>query len=343
MGKRERPDARHQSLPLSRNVQQLILHRLQMMKTPKQPVHLLDYRQENSSDLIVPKPAVLKSSGWNTVYFELHQQPVFATAEHEHTMHVLVCAGIDSSHVNAKGMRSLDGKQERERRGTGDIAIIPAGVTHRCSWDTPAQFIILALEPSLLQQIGQDWVNPDQIELTPRFMSETDGFIQSIFSTLKAEAEMGGIASHLLLDSLQTALAIHLLRNYCTTRPKLSTYTNGLSQAQLIRVTDYIKAYLHQDLKLDQIAAIAQLSPYHFLRLFKQSLGITPHQYILQQRLDKAKYLLQHSELSIAEIAVRTGFCDQSHLTRHFKRILGITPKQLLQTQFVSNIAERSQ
>ncbi|HEY9615994.1 MAG TPA: AraC family transcriptional regulator, partial [Microcoleaceae cyanobacterium] len=182
--------------------------------------------------------------------------------------------------------------------------------------------------------------NPDQIELQPQFMSKADPLIQSILLTLKAEAEVGGIGSYLLIDSLKTALAIHLLRNYCVTRPKLSSYSNGLSQVTLTVVTEYINNHLHQDLKLDHIAAIAQLSPYHFLRLFKRSIGITPHQYILQCRLNQAKYLLQHSSLSITEIAIRTGFCDQSHLTRYCKRIIGMTPKQLLRSRSTS---QRSQ
>ncbi|HEY9897284.1 MAG TPA: AraC family transcriptional regulator, partial [Candidatus Sericytochromatia bacterium] len=65
------------------------------------------------------------------------------------------------------GIRSLDGKRSRERRGTGDIALIPAGMTHSWSWDAPAQFMVLAIEPTLLKQVRQDWVNPDQIELQP--------------------------------------------------------------------------------------------------------------------------------------------------------------------------------
>jgi AraC family transcriptional regulator len=64
--------------------------------------------------------------------------------------------------------------------------------------------------------------------------------------------------------------------------------------------------------------------------LFKQSMGITLHQYILKCRVEKAKYLLQHSQLSVADIAIRVGFCDQSHLTRLFKRIVGVPPKQFL-------------
>jgi AraC family transcriptional regulator len=263
------------------------------------------------------------------MHFELHQQPTFATAEHQHTMHTLAYGQAYSSGGCASGMRWLDGKSVRERRSAGDIAIIPAGTTHRCSWDAPAEFMVLAIEPALLQQMGQDWVNPDQIELTPRFMSEPDGLIQGIFSNLRTEAEIGGLASHLLVDSLKTALAIHLLRNYCTTQPK-SSRSGGLSQAKLTLITDYINDHLDRDLKLDEIAAIAQFSPYHFLRLFKQQMGLTPYQYVLKCRIEKAKYLLQYSELNVAEIAARTGFCDQSHLTRCFKHLVGITPKQIL-------------
>lgn len=307
------------------------------MKESKQSVKLLDYYQENASAQIVPEPAILKSSGWKGLHLELHQQPTFATDEHHHTMHTLACGLIGSLNIIAPGMRSLDGKRERERRGIGDIAIIPAGITHSCSWDTPAQFMVLAIEPAFLKQVGEDWVNPDRIELLPQFMSKSDAFIQNILSTLKAEAENGGMGSHLLIDSLKTALTVHLLRNYCKTRPKLSSYKNGLSQSKLALIKEYINNHLHQDLKLDEIAAIVQISPYHFLRLFKQSMGITPHQYILQCRLYRAKHLLEHNNLSIVEIATRTGFCDQSHFTRCFKRTIGVTPKQFLQSRAVSH------
>ncbi len=267
------------------------------------------------------------------MHFELHQQPKFATDEHYHTMHVLACGLIDSTNQSAPGIRSLDGKQERERRSAGDIAIIPAGVSHSCSWDAPAQFMVLAIDPILLKQLGQDWVNPDQIELRPQFMSKSDVFIQGILATLKAEAAAGGIGSSLFIDSIKTALAIHLLRQYCVTLPQLFNDSNGLSQVTLNLVKEYVNEHLHDDLRLAELAAIAQLSPYHFLRLFKQSMGITPHQYILQSRLNQAKHLLQQSELSIVEIAARTGFCDQSHLTLYFKRIIGVTPKQLLRSR----------
>jgi AraC family transcriptional regulator len=305
------------------------------MKSPESPIGIIDYRQVNAANSLLPKPSVLSSSGWNGIHLELFQQPKFEIAEHQHTMHVIAC-GLPSLPTELglaclSGERWLDGKLRREARNNGDIAIIPADISHRCNWLTSVQFMVLAIEPSLLKQVGQGWVNPDRIELIPRFMTEQDALIQGICLTLKGELEAGGIGGHLLIDSLKTALAIHLLRNYCTTSPMLSRDSEGLSQAKLTLVTDYINAHLHQELKLTEIAAIAQISQYHFLRLFKQRMGITPHQYILQRRVERARYLLQHSELSIADIAIEVGFCDRSHLTRSFKQIVGVTPKQFLQ------------
>ncbi|HEY9647089.1 MAG TPA: AraC family transcriptional regulator, partial [Chroococcidiopsis sp.] len=181
--------------------------------------------------------------------------------------------------------------------------------------------------------VGQDWVNPDRIELMPQFMTRQDVLIQGIFVALREELAMGGIGGYLLADSLKTALAIHLLRHYCTTSPKLFSYSQGLSPAKLALVIDYIDAHLQQNLSAKEIAAIAQISQYHFLRLFKQKMGITLHQYIVQRRVERAKALLQHSPRSLADIALRVGFCDQSHLTRAFKRTVGVTPKEFLKAK----------
>lgn len=297
-----------------------------------QKVPVIDYRTANAVNSLLPKPSILSSSGWINLHLEVFQQPKFEIAEHQHTLHVIAHSPVASSFPSSTtGERWLDGKLRHETRHQGEIAIIPAGTIHRCNWNTSVQFMVLAIEPALLQQVGQNIVDGDRIELTPRFMSESDALIQGIFSTLRDELEFGKLGGHLLIDSLKTTLAIHLLRHYCTTQPKLSSYSGGLSQSTLQQVMGYIHEHLHQDLKLNELSAIAQLSPYHFLRLFKQQMGITPHQYILHRRIEKAKHLLKHSKLSIADIAMQTGFADQSHLTRCFKRIVGVTPKQLLQ------------
>lgn len=292
----------------------------------RQTIQLLDYRQQQASAPYVPNLPWLSSKGWNSIHLEYHQQPKLETIEHQHTMHVIACGVGDTL---ASGERSLAGKVQPERRNQGDIAIIPAGVAHRCNWNTTAEFAILAIEPKLLRQVGQDLVDCDRLELIPQYMNEQDELIQGIFSTLKDELKFGKIGSDLLIDSLKTTLAIHLLRKYCSTKPKLASYEDGLSKLKLKEITECINANLDRNFKIIELAAIAQISPYHFIRLFKNSVGKTPHQYILQRRIEQGKYLLQHTQLSTEEIAASLGFCDRSHFAKYLKRLTGLTPKQL--------------
>ena len=295
------------------------------MSTSREIVKILDYRQTRASNDFVPQPAILSSLGWNGVHIELHQQPRFETLEHQHNIHV-IAVGFS----NSPGERWLDGKILPERRNRGDIAIIPAGSVHRCNWNNSAEFGILAFEPLLLKQVGQDLVDSDRIKLIPKFMNQQDELITGIFATLKDELESNKIGSNLLIDSLKTTLVIHILRKYCTTKPKLSSYKDGLSKSKLRQIKEYIHEHLDRNLTVIELAEIAQISPYHFIRLFKKATARTPHQYILQQRIEKARYLLQHQEITISEIAALVGFCDQSHFTKYFKQIVGMTPRQYM-------------
>ena len=170
------------------------------MKVKGQKIELLDYKQEKASAPFVPNPPLLSSTGWDSIHLEYHRQPKFETVEHQHTMHVIAC-GV--SGFPASGERSLDGKVKAERRSQGDIAIIPAGISHRCNWNTTAEFAILAIEPKLLQQVGRDLVDCDRISLIPHYMNDRDTLIRGIFLTLKDELESHKIASNLLIDSLK--------------------------------------------------------------------------------------------------------------------------------------------
>jgi AraC-like DNA-binding protein len=80
---------------------------------------------------------------------------------------------------------------------------------------------------------------------------------------------------------------------------------------------------------LEQLAAVARLSPYHFARQFRRATGLPPHQYVIARRVERAKGLLQAgTDLSLAQVAAHAGFSDQSHFCQHFRRIVGVTPGQ---------------
>ena len=101
----------------------------------------------------------------------------------------------------------------------------------------------------------------------------------------------------------------------------------GLPPRALRRVREYIEAHLEETISIEALAGIGRLSKYHFARAFKQSEGLTPHDYLLQCRVRRAQELLANTDLSLAEIALASGFSDQSHCARRFREHVGITPR----------------
>jgi AraC family transcriptional regulator len=102
----------------------------------------------------------------------------------------------------------------------------------------------------------------------------------------------------------------------------------GLPPKALRRVRDYVTAHLEENISIQVLAAIVGLSRYHFARAFKQSEGVTPHQFLLQCRVQRAQELLAGTELPLAQIALAAGFSDQSHCSRRFRKLVGVTPSR---------------
>ena len=135
-----------------------------------------------------------------------------------------------------------------------------------------------------------------------------------------------GAASNLKpLDPIN--VQCNLLRQHSTTRPHLPIYEGGLPTRQLQQILDYVEAHLEQEIKLADLAQLLEMSQFHFSRLFKQSLGISPYQYLLHQRVERAKHLLKSSDRLITDIALSCVFNSHSHLSKQFKQLTGMTPR----------------
>ena len=104
--------------------------------------------------------------------------------------------------------------------------------------------------------------------------------------------------------------------------------SGGLPAAAMRRVDEYMEAHLTENIELSMLAAIVNLSVFHFAREFKRSTGLSPHNYLVRKRVERAKNMLARTNCSLSEIALTVGFSDQSHLARHFRKIVGSTPKQ---------------
>ena len=104
------------------------------------------------------------------------------------------------------------------------------------------------------------------------------------------------------------------------------TVTGGLSARKLRKVNEFIAANYDHEIKLAELAQVAGMSSFHFAREFKRTTGITPHQYLIKYRIERAKSLLARDDLPLIEVGLRSGFSHQSHFTRLFRRITGTTP-----------------
>jgi AraC family transcriptional regulator len=292
-------------------------------------VSVLNYEaQPEASNLVLPTSAKISSgSQWRDFHFEIQQQPAHDTGEHRHQMHILTMV-TSGTPIN----QAIDGQAQQNLVGHNNAFILPAGAVHRCDWQQNIEFMFVGLDPYVFVKVGQDLINPDRMELIPHFATIEDPLLQGILLTLKQEMITNGLKTPLFIDQLKTTLVMHLLRSYGVRKVEIATYSDGLPRYKLNQVVDYIAAHLDQNLELDDLAQQVGMSQFYFSRLFKQSLGTTPHQYVIQQRVERAKQLIQKGQLSLIEVALECGFANQGHLNRHFKRLLGVTPKEIART-----------
>lgn len=219
------------------------------------------------------------------------------------------------------------GRWQTARAYPGDITIVPKQAPSEWKLEKPVEALQIYIQPAILAQIMEQVVDaePSRLEIIDR-LAVRDPLIQQIGVALLAELETNAPLGRLYAESLIHTLAMHLVRYHSTLWLPSMSASGGLPFQKLRRVLDYINDHLDRDISLADLATSIDLSSYHFTRLFKQSIGMAPHQYLIEQRIDAAKRLLATTQSSIADIAYQVGFSSQSHLTTLFRRRVGMTP-----------------
>jgi AraC family transcriptional regulator len=213
--------------------------------------------------------------------------------------------------------------------GTGSLTILPAGMpgTWHLERQGEVRHLHLYLPPTLVRSVAAEAdINPDTVELIDA-IGVHDPQAEAIARSFLAELRSEGLGGRVYTESLANLLIIHLLRHHSSLKQLPQSRHSGLAGTTLKRIVAYIDEHLAEDLALANLAAAANLSPYHFARLFKGSTGLAPHQYIIQRRVERAKLLLSTTDWPLSSIAHRVGFANESHLARHFKRLTGLTPR----------------
>lgn len=210
----------------------------------------------------------------------------------------------------------------------GWVSFVPAETPIQWRWHGRKDSLHVFLEPELIARVAEETfgLDPARVKL-PALDGLQSPHLRSALLAVGDElrSDAGG---RLVAESLANLLAVHLIRHVSAPREPSRSEDGVLPRAKLCAAIEFIEENLNSDLTLERIATATHLSTYHFARQFKAAIGLPPHQYVIMRRVERARELLYTGDPSLAEVAARVGFSDQSQFSHHFKRIVGVTPGQ---------------
>lgn len=286
--------------------------------------------KQSTTDLSVLYPeSVLRSSddsGWQNVraiHFRHNSREAVIPASDEHC----IVKNLGNSFFTSvfRGKRRFEGEVL-----SSESAIIPAGSSWVCQVEDsdPLDMLLLYLRPLFVRSAAGE-LNHTEIGLTPQ-IGFKDKNICHVAMSLLHELNEANVVGRLYADSLAPGLAIQLVRRYSALRD-VHVGHGGMAPHKLRRAIALIDHHLSDEeegrVALRAVARDVRMSYFHFSRAFKQSMGMTATSYIAERRIERAKKMLEETELPISEIALRSGFSSQSHFTTAFRRLAGATPK----------------
>lgn len=265
--------------------------------------------------------------GWASVYASLQHEVPYeghyaAIDDHFLVLHLSGPVGV---------RRWLDGTEERRLVPPGGLFILPGGADFGVRLEGELDSLHIYLRREMVQEVAEDLGFGDgPVDLKPS-LGEPDPLAEWLALGLRDALTSQDSAAQAYAEYLSRALAAHLVRVHSTTPVAGVQRQGGLTGMQLRQLTDFIESNLDKSLSLAQMAAACGLSPTHFSRRFKVSVGEPPHRWLMQQRVARAKRLLQ-GPMRIVDIALACGFAHQEHLTSVFRRFAGLTPASFRRT-----------
>jgi AraC family transcriptional regulator len=259
---------------------------------------------------------------WKGVLLESHLVQSSEIPQHEHLDLVL--------HLQLTGSDDFEwwsgGKNAIEHTRPGSMILIPPGTSDRLRWSGPSERLIVSVRESDLAHLANDLGAPR----TPEFKTNwslRDPSTQYLVTEMGSETRSGFPLGSLYADLLAIGLQTQLLKSHSLDPVKTPPPKGGLSLPKLKRAMEYINANLTKDMRLESIAGELDLSASHFAHEFRSSTGKTPYQYLLDQRIERAKDLLKRTKSPVQYISGLAGFRSPVNFVRSFRQRVGLTPE----------------
>ena len=283
---------------------------------------ILDQLQQHKAQLL---DSVELGSGMQLAMWQNNQDRVSVCSNH-HTLSMYIQGGYHSYQKTAQGWHNGGGPDH--------MCLMPQNF--ESTWDLrdSLTFVHLYYTEQHLQRVAEQvWDRePSQITLNPQSFV-ADPQIAMIYRHFLLNGAWQNRENHLQMSTATTLLLNHLIKNYSHTEWQVTEVKGGLSPYSLKQLLEWIDQHIQQSLTLSDLAEQTQLSEYHFAHMFKQSMHMPPHQYVMQRRLELAHQALQHTSANMTDISEQYGFSSSSHFSHRFKKYFGYSPSQMRKSE----------
>jgi len=258
--------------------------------------------------------------GWSTVFASVQRERPFDGHFHALSDNLMVLhrgGPVDITYV-------VDGRSVTRQIPRGGVFFLPAGQACNVVLREPLESTHIYLRSDLF--MDRESASSLIGGLAP-MLGDQDSVLEHLAAAIGDTITGSLPASSLFIDPIAQAIASRFIAmNFHKPAPEEGKHPNRLSARQMQRIRDFVEAHLDTDIRLDHLAELCGRSTEYFVRLFKATSGISPYQYVLNLRIERARTLLGDETQSLADIALACGFSHQEHLTRMFRRFTGVTP-----------------
>lgn len=273
-----------------------------------------------------------REAGWEGIMVRLFHEPAKAEGIIIPSVHDIHLALITRGAMDIES-RDVHGPWETFRIHENELFLTPGDSdSYELRWQgfssEPIHALHIHLSADLFERAAEQVAGRERARL---LLKELSGFQDPLLTqmglALRHELEQPTSTGHLYAETAAQMMAVHLLKHYSTTTIHIKQYTQRLTRRQMRQIIDYMQTHLSEKISLETLAQQVDFSSYHFAYLFRQTTGQTPHQFVLNRRLEQSQHLLTETDLPLSQIALEVGFQTQSHFTQAFRKHFGVTPR----------------
>ncbi len=268
--------------------------------------------------------AASEGLGWTSLYASAQRETPYEASYAAVRDHLVILHLDDPVGVG----RVLGRTRERRVVAPGGLFILPGGAAFGVRLEAGLDSLHVYLRDAVLREVAAEFArgDPGRVEIVPR-LGDRDPLVEQLALGIRDALTDPDPGAPVYADHLARMLGARLLRAHSNRAPPpAQPRRGGLTRPQLARAVEFMEANLAGPLRLEALAGAAGVSPAHFARRFKASLGTAPHQHLMRLRVERAERLLRETDRSIAQIAHGCGFSHEEHMTRLFGRLVGMPP-----------------